>query len=62
MDWQDFWELIAWLCACYVFIGLTPISFALWKGSWWQIVGAIAAYVLNLVLLDYAKKRGWGKE
>ncbi len=53
------WLLIAFLCAAYVFVGIVVIAVATTTGNSMLVVLAFAAYVLNLALLSYAKKKPW---
>lgn len=56
---EDLWALIGLLCAAYVFVGLAVFVYALPTKSWLLIGLAVVAYVLNIALLNYAKKHSW---
>ncbi len=53
------WMLIAFLCAAYVFVGIAVVAFATTTGNWLLIGLSLVAYVLNIILLQYAKKKPW---
>jgi hypothetical protein len=53
------WMLVAVFCAIYAFVGIAVCVLAITTGNWMLIVLALLAYVLNLALLSYAKKKSW---
>ena len=57
MNKSDWWPLITWLCAAYVFLGLAVFGLALTTHNWLLIVLSVLVYPLNLILLSYAKRQ-----
>lgn len=53
------WMGIAFFCAGYVFMGIAVSGFAIQTGNWILISLSLVAYILNIVLLQYAKKKPW---
>ena len=53
------WWLVTALCAMYVFAGIAVVVYAAASGNAVLIVLTVVAYVLNLVVLQYANKKDW---
>ena len=53
------WMAVAFFCAGYVFGGIAVIGVATLTGNGMLISLALVAYVFNLALLHYAKKKPW---
>lgn len=56
---KSMWMVVAFFCAAYVFVGMVVISVVTTTGNWVLIGLALIAYVLNVALLCYAKKKPW---
>lgn len=53
------WMSVAFFCGAYVFVGIVVVGVATTTGNWLLISLSLVAYVLNLALLSYAKKKPW---
>ena len=53
------WIFVAFLSACYFFIGIAPIVYACWYSMWGLFWLSIAAWVANLVLISCVRKLEW---
>ncbi len=53
------WMVITFFCGAYVFLGLFVMSVVTATGNWVLISLALVAYVLNCLLLSYARKKPW---
>ncbi len=53
------WMGAAFFCGAYVFVGIAVVGLATTTGNWILVGLALVAYMLNLALLSYAKKKPW---
>ncbi len=53
------WMSVTWFCGAYVFVGIAVVGLATTTGNGLLIGLSLMAYVLNIILLQYSKKKPW---
>jgi hypothetical protein len=53
------WFFVAMMCGMYFFLGIGVAGLAWETGNWILIALAIDGWLLNLCILEYAKRKEW---